>query len=48
MSITEAAFFYNDFSALFAEINAAELSENVEGTIPHEEILTCFDTQSDL
>lgn len=48
MSITEAAFFYNDFSALFAEINAAELSENVEVTIPQDKILTCFDNQSDL
>ena len=48
MSITEAAFFYNDFSALFAEINATELSENVEATIPHKEILTCFYNQSDL
>ena len=48
MSATEAAFFYNDFSALFAEINAAELSENVEVTIPQDKILTCFDNQSDL
>lgn len=36
MSTMEAAFFYNDFSELFAEINVAELSENVEVTIPQD------------
>lgn len=48
MSQLEASYFYNDFSDLFAEINAAELSENVEATNAHEKILACSDTQSDL
>lgn len=48
MSQLEAAYFYNDFSDLFAEINAAELFENIEATSAHKEILSCSDTQSDL
>ena len=48
MSLMEAAFFYNDFSELFAEVNAAELSGNVEAINTHEEILSCFDTSFDL
>lgn len=48
MSLIEASFFYNDFSELFQELHAAELSENVEVTNAHEKILTCSDTQSDL
>jgi hypothetical protein len=48
MSLIEASYFYNDFSELFAEVNAVELSENVKATDTHEEILTCFGTQSDL
>ena len=48
MSLIEASFFYNDFSELFAEVHAAELSENVKAIDTHEEILTCSDTQSDL
>ena len=48
MSQSEAAFFYNDFSELFKELHSLELSENVAATIPHEEILSCSDNQSDL
>jgi len=48
MSLTEAAFFYGDYSELFKELQSAELSENVEATIPHEEILSCFNNSFDL
>jgi hypothetical protein len=48
MSLIEAAFFYNSFSDLFAEVNAAELCENVEAKSAHEEICTCVESSNAL
>lgn len=48
MSLMEASFFYNDFSALIAEVDAAELCENVRAIDTPEEISTCFHSSNDL
>ena len=40
MTLHEAAFFYNSFDALFAELAQLELSENVDAMLVPAEIST--------
>lgn len=47
MDLMEASKFYGDYRMLQEEVRA-ELSENVEATISHEEILSCDSTPNDL
>ena len=48
MSLQEASSYFGDYRDLLQEVAQMELSENLETTIPHTEILACFDSSNDL